>query len=159
MKACIIKFGFAACLLLQLAAPTMAVEPQEMLRDPALEARARAISVNLRCLVCQNQSIDDSNAGLARDLRLIVRERLQLGESDAQIEEFIVNRFGHYVLLSPPLQPNTIFLWWGPALVFASALSVFLVYTLRRSATAPAATEPLTPEETRMLEQFRSKNT
>jgi cytochrome c-type biogenesis protein CcmH len=159
MKVNIIKFGFAACLLLLLAAPIMAVEPQEMLRDPALEARARAISVNLRCLVCQNQSIDDSNAGLARDLRLIVRERLQLGESDAQIEEFIVNRFGHYVLLRPPLQPNTIFLWWGPALVFASALSVFLVYTLRRSATAPAATDPLTPEETRMLEQIRSKNT
>jgi cytochrome c-type biogenesis protein CcmH len=158
MKARLVRWCLAAILLVLLADRATAVEPHEMLQDTALEARARAISANLRCLVCQNQSIDDSNAGLARDLRLIVRERLQLGETDAQVEDFIVDRFGHYVLLRPPLQPNTIFLWLGPALVFASALSVFLVYTLRKSATLPVAPEPLTPEETRMLEEIKGKN-
>jgi cytochrome c-type biogenesis protein CcmH len=159
MKILLARICIAACLLAHMALYASAVDPDEILSDPALETRARAISANLRCLVCQNQSIDDSNAGLARDLRLIVRDRLQLGETDAQVEEFIVNRFGHYVLLRPPLQPNTIFLWLGPALVFASALSVFLVYTLRRSATAPAAPEPLSPEETRMLDEIKGKNT
>ncbi len=153
------RLFFTAFSFMYLAVHAMAVEPQEMLQDPALEARARAISADLRCLVCQNQSIDDSNAGLARDLRLIVRERLQLGETDAQVQEFIVNRFGNYVLLKPPLQPSTVLLWLGPLLVFASALSVFLVYMRRRSASSPAVPEPLSPEETRLLEEIKGKNT
>ncbi len=159
MRMNIARAALLATIVCQLVTVAAAVEPQEILQDAALEARARAISANLRCLVCQNQSIDDSNAGLARDLRLIVRERLQLGETDAQVEEYVVNRFGNYVLLKPPMQASTILLWLGPALVFASALSVFLVYTLRRTAYPPDAPEPLTPEELSMLEAVKGNRT
>ncbi|HRX04273.1 MAG TPA: cytochrome c-type biogenesis protein CcmH, partial [Anaerolineae bacterium] len=92
--------------------------PDEVLADPALEARARTLSQDLRCLVCQNQSIDDSNAPLARDLRIIVRERLSAGDTDKQVIDYLVTRYGNYVLLKPPLQADTLLLWIGPAIAF-----------------------------------------
>ena len=123
-----------------------AVEPDEMLKDPVLEARARDISQILRCLVCQNQSIDDSNAGLARDLRILLRERLTAGDSDAAAISFIVDRYGDFVLLRPPVKPTTYVLWFGPALIFVLALAG-LVFYFRRRGTAPAAASSLSEAE------------
>jgi cytochrome c-type biogenesis protein CcmH len=103
-----------------------AVEPGETLADPALEARARAITAELRCLVCQNQSIDDSNAPLAHDLRVLVRERLKDGDSDEAVMAFVVARYGDYVRLKPPFKPKTFFLWLGPFLVLALGTAIAL---------------------------------
>ncbi|MBR1170161.1 cytochrome c-type biogenesis protein [Bradyrhizobium liaoningense] len=127
-------------------APSLAraVQPDEVLPDTKLEARARAISAGLRCLVCQNQSIDDSKAELARDLRLLVRERLKLGESDQQIRVFVVKRYGNYILLKPPLDFETAFLWGMPALVLAAG-GIALLFGLRRLRSTPAA--PLSQDE------------
>src|SRR5580658_5618092 len=107
--------GAALLLIAVGAAVAWAVEPSERLADPALEARARAISRELRCLVCQNESIDESNADLAHDLRLLLRQRLAAGDTDRQAIDFIVNRYGDFVLLKPPVEPATYFLWFGPA--------------------------------------------
>src|SRR5262245_39310993 len=107
----------AALALLALLLPAHAVEPDEMLRDPQLEARARQLSQALRCLVCQNQSIDDSNAGLARDLRVLVRERLSAGDSDQAVLAFVAARYGDFVLLRPPLEAHTLLLWAAPLLM------------------------------------------
>lgn len=115
------------------ATPASAVAPDEVLRDPMLEMRARAISQNLRCVVCQNQSIDDSNAPLAHDLRVLVRERLVLGDSDEQAVDFIAARYGNFVRLNPPLQLNTIALWIGPALFVLIGAIGFGRYLHRRS--------------------------
>ncbi|MCF6199704.1 MAG: cytochrome c-type biogenesis protein CcmH [Hyphomicrobiaceae bacterium] len=98
-----------------------AVEPSEMLKDPKLEARAREISINLRCLVCQNQSIDDSDADLAKDLRVLVRERLTKGDSNEQATDYIVDRYGEYVLLKPRMGMHTVILWFGPLLLLLLA--------------------------------------
>ena len=106
---------FAAALLLSLTAPTFAVEPSERLADAALESRAVAIGTTLRCLVCQNESIEDSNAGLAHDIRVLLRQLLLAGDSDAQARQAIVARYGEFVLLKPPLQPATYILWFAPA--------------------------------------------
>ena len=103
-------------------APALAVEPDEILPDATLEARARAISAGLRCLVCQNQSIDDSNAPLARDLRLLVRERLKAGDSDAQVMQFVEDRYGEFVLLRPPFNAHTLLLWLAPLVVLLGAV-------------------------------------
>jgi len=113
------------------AAPAFAVMPDEVLEDPALEARAREISKDLRCLVCQNQSIDDSNADLAHDLRVLVRERLVAGDSNDEVREFVVQRYGDYVLLTPPLNTATILLWAGPALILLGGIAV-AVFSFRR---------------------------
>jgi len=116
-----------AVLTLVALPPALAVEPDEILSDPALEARARALSKDLRCMVCQNQSIDDSQAPLARDLRILVRERLQAGESDQQVINFLVARYGEFVLLRPRFSWHTALLWLAPAaalLVGACALLV-----------------------------------
>lgn len=110
-----------------------AVTPDEVLRDPALEARARDISQLLRCVVCQNQSIDDSNAPLAHDLRVIVRERLVSGDTDRQAIDFIVGRYGNFVLLKPPMKPDTLALWFGPLLFLLTAALGFGRYLRRRS--------------------------
>jgi cytochrome c-type biogenesis protein CcmH len=110
-----------------------AVTPDEVLQDPALETRARAISQLLRCVVCQNQSIDDSNAPLAHDLRVIVRERLVSGDTDKQAIDFIVHRYGNFVLLNPPMQLDTFALWGGPALFLLIAAIGFGRYLRRRS--------------------------
>jgi len=139
-------------MLLMLAAPAAAVEPGEMLADPALEARARAISADLRCLVCQNQSIDDSNADLARDLRLLVRERLKAGDSDEQVVAFVVARYGDFVLLDPPFRATTVLLWGGPALLFAGGLTAIMMWFRRRRPDADAA--PLSQDEERRLQSL-----
>jgi cytochrome c-type biogenesis protein CcmH len=129
-----------------------AVEPGEMLTDPALEARARAISAGLRCLVCQNQSIDDSNAPLAHDLRVIVRERLLAGDNDAAVRAYVVNRFGEFVLLKPPLSAGTLLLWLTPVLLLAAAGGLASRQFLRRSgAAAHGEPPPLSADEQRRL--------
>jgi len=112
-----------------------AVEPEEVLADPALEKRARVLSAELRCLVCQNQSIDDSNAPLAKDLRLVVRERLQAGDSDRQIVEYIVARYGEFVLLRPRFNAATLVLWLAPLLLLA--FGIWLAWRLMRRADIP----------------------
>ena len=128
-------------LILLALAPARAVQPDEILANPALEARARTISEGLRCLVCQNQSIDDSDAPLARDLRLLVRERLKAGDSDQEIVDFVVARYGEFVLLKPRLLPHTLLLWFATPIVFAGALAlIFLAYRRRK-----AAGQSLTP--------------
>lgn len=109
-----------------------AVMPEEVLKDSVLETRAREISQDLRCLVCQNQSIDDSNASLAKDLRVIVRERLTAGDSNEQVFDYLVSRYGNYVLLKPPLQADTFLLWASPFLILLIALSVATLYLRRR---------------------------
>jgi cytochrome c-type biogenesis protein CcmH len=137
-----------ALLLLWLAATSaFAVQPDEMLADPVLEARARSISRDLRCLVCQNQSIDDSDADLARDLRLLLRQRLLAGDSDAAARKFLVDRYGDYVLLKPPLKSTTLLLWGGPALLLLAAAAA-AARVLRRRFRAPP---PLSAEERERL--------
>jgi cytochrome c-type biogenesis protein CcmH len=120
----------AALLSVAALAPAYAVRPDEMLTDPTLEARARAISAELRCMVCQNQSIDDSDAPLARDLRILVRERLREGDSDGAIRGFLTARYGDFILLKPPLKFETVLLWLGPGLVLLIGV---LVIFMRRA--------------------------
>ena len=122
------------CLLLPLwTGGAGAVQPDEVLADPALEARARDISAGLRCLVCQNQSIDDSDAPLARDLRLLVRQRLQAGDSDAEVRDYLVARYGDFVLLRPPFAASTWLLWLTPALVLVAGAIVALRRRARKA--------------------------
>ena len=139
----------ALLLLVALAAP--AVEPRERLADPAQEARARNISSQLRCLVCQNESIDDSGADLAHDIRVFVRERLTAGDTNAQAMQAIVSRYGSFVLLKPPVEPATYLLWYGPPLLLAAGLAGTLVW-LKRRQSSPADVAPLNSEESRRLE-------
>jgi cytochrome c-type biogenesis protein CcmH len=139
----------AALLLLAVVAPSLAVQPDEVLPDRALEQRARRISAELRCLVCQNQSIDDSDAPLARDLRILVRERLKAGDSDADVRGFLVARYGEFVLLKPVFSLHTALLWLAPALVLAAG-AVGLVLALRHRRTAAAAA--LSPDERAAVE-------
>jgi cytochrome c-type biogenesis protein CcmH len=123
-----------------IAAPAFAVLPDERLADPALEARARALGQELRCPVCQNQAIDDSSSELARDLRILVRERLVAGDSDAAVLEYLRSRYGDFVLLRPPVTPATYLLWFGPAaLLGGGALGLVLSLRRRRRDEAPAA--------------------
>ena len=129
------------------ASAAYAVQPDEMMSDPAKEARARALSRELRCMVCQNQSIDDSEAPLARDLRLLVRERIAAGDSDPQVIDFLVARYGEFVLLKPRLEPHTLLLWLLPPLVLASGGLALWMHSRRRSAAAAEAAVTLTPEE------------
>ncbi|NJC09706.1 cytochrome c-type biogenesis protein CcmH [Polymorphobacter fuscus] len=124
--------------------PALAVQPDEMLADPVLEARARTISEELRCVVCQNQSIDDSDAPLARDLRIVVREQLQLGKSDDDIMAYIVSRYGNFVLLRPPVEPATWALWAGPFAVLIIGGALLAVWSRRRRLVE---TPPLTAAE------------
>ena len=119
------------------SSPAFAVTPSEMLSDPALEARARTISQQLRCLVCQNENIDDSNAELAHDLRTLVRDRLTKGDSDQQVFDYVVSRYGDYVLLKPPFKPSTYPLWLAPPLFLVlGAFGVWRFYRSRRDAVA-----------------------
>jgi len=132
-----------------LSGPVSAVEPDEILADPVLESRAREISRNLRCLVCQNQSIDDSNADLARDLRILVRDRLVAGESNDQVIAFITARYGDFVLLRPPFKPTTWLLWLGPGIVFVlGAMATFVWFCRRAGDSEPP---PLSDAEERAL--------
>jgi cytochrome c-type biogenesis protein CcmH/NrfF len=128
--------------VLALSGAAQAVKPDEMLTDPALEARARALSEGLRCMVCQNQSIDESDADLARDLRILVRERLKAGETDKQVIDYIVSRYGEFVLLKPRFELRTLLLWGAPVLLLlAGGLFVFRASRARRSVEAEALTE------------------
>lgn len=141
--------AFVLILCLIAAAPAFAVEPDEMLADPVLETRAREIGRELRCLVCQNESIEDSNADLARDLRLVVRERLLAGDSDQQVFDYVAARYGDFVLLQPPVKPATWALWFGPVsiLLVGGAIAFFYV----RSRRTAAAVLPLSAEEEQKL--------
>ena len=141
----------AIALLAGIAGPAAAVQPDEVLDDPALEGRAREISTGLRCLVCQNQSIDDSDAPLARDLRLLVRERIEAGDTNEEAVAFIVDRYGEFVLLKPPFAWHTLLLWVAPLLLLIVGGTIILVSL--RSRRAPEDTE-LTPEERRALEDL-----
>jgi cytochrome c-type biogenesis protein CcmH len=132
--------------------PAFAVLPDEVLQDPVLEARARVLSQDLRCLVCQNQAIDDSNAPLARDLRIIVRERLTAGDSDEQVIEYLVSRYGNYVLLKPPFQRDTALLWLAPFMMMLCALGVSLNYLLRRKRSDDQAPlEAMSEDDSKIL--------
>ena len=143
------RFVLALFTALLLGAPAFAVQPDEVLKDPALEKRAREISAGLRCLVCQNQSIDDSDAQLAKDLRLLVRERLVAGDTDDQVRDFLVQRYGEFVLLKPVFRLHTALLWLAPVLVLAAGAFGAFRALRRRRADAPA---PLTAEERSALE-------
>ncbi len=148
---------FALTLAFQLAGSARAVEPDEILQDPALEARARAISEGLRCLVCQNQSIDDSEAPLAKDLRILVRERLKACDSDQQVVDFIVSRYGEFVLLKPRFEPHTLLLWFAtPAVFLLAILLIALAY--RRRISAQERIAPLSVKEKRRLKQLLDEN-
>jgi cytochrome c-type biogenesis protein CcmH len=126
-----------------------AVEPEEMLSDPHLEARARAISAGLRCLVCQNESIDESNATLAHDIRVLVRTRLLAGDSDQQIRDFLVSRYGNFILLKPPFEPGTYLLWLTPLLVLVGGGGAILLAARRKKSDA-APVDLTVAEETRL---------
>jgi cytochrome c-type biogenesis protein CcmH len=141
----------ALLLAAQSAGLAVAVEPDEMLQDPVLEQRARDISQNLRCLVCQNQSIDDSNADLARNLRIIVRERLVAGDSDEAVLQYVVDRYGDYVLLRPPLKPTTYALWYGPLAILLIGVAGLAV-ALKRRRAAPDAPALTATEQARIRE-------
>ncbi len=133
------------------ATPAFAVLPGERLADPRLEERARALSQDLRCMVCQNQSIDDSDAPLARDLRVLVRERLAAGDSDRQVMDFLVARYGEFVLLRPRFGWHTAVLWGAPILFLVGGVGYLLVVARRRK-PSPVAVTPLTDEEKAKLE-------
>jgi cytochrome c-type biogenesis protein CcmH len=149
-----VKVLQALLLLLVVTMPTAlwAVEPGEMLSDPALEARARVLSRELRCMVCQNQSIDDSEAPLAHDLRVIVRERLAAGDSDQQVLDYLVARYGEFVLLKPPLSWHTALLWGlPPGVLLIGIAAIVVILTRRRGAAPPAEAANLTSAEERRL--------
>ena len=134
-----------------LAAPALAVRPSEVLDDPALEERARKLSAGLRCMVCQNQSIDDSDAELAGDLRVLVRERLLAGESDEEVIDYVVSRYGEFVLLQPRFTPRNALLWATPALLLAAGGGFLVLRAMRRRRSIPAA---LTADEERRLDEI-----
>jgi cytochrome c-type biogenesis protein CcmH len=145
----------ALCLsaALAIAAPAHAVQPDEVMADPAKEARARDLSRELRCMVCQNQSIDDSEAPLARDLRLLVRERIAAGDSDSQVIDFLVARYGEFVLLKPRVERQTLLLWAVPPLVLVlGALALWM--QARRRAAPTSAQPPLTADEQARLSRL-----
>lgn len=141
-------------MVLLLASPARAVDPGERLDDPALEERARGLSQELRCLVCQNQSIDDSDAPLAKDLRVLVRDRLTAGDTDAEVLSYIVDRYGEFVLLRPPLRAGTVLLWLAPFLVLLIGSASVLFYVRSRQPGAVEATAPLSDAEKARLEEI-----
>jgi cytochrome c-type biogenesis protein CcmH len=155
-----ILFLSLALALAALTTPVLtgnAVEPRERLADPAMEARARTISGELRCLVCQNESIDESNADLAHDIRMLVRERLVAGDTNAQTIQAVVNRYGSFVLLKPPVEPATYVLWYGPPVLVGFGLAGMAIW-LRRRSRAPVAVVPLSAEERRRLDSLLRDN-
>lgn len=153
------KYLHAVVLVLALfsSSSAWAVRPDEMLKDPALEARARALSKELRCMVCQNESIDDSEAPLAHDLRVLVRERLQAGDSDAQVIDFLVARYGEFVLLKPPLSWHTALLWGLPPGVLLFGIATIAVVLRRRKGAPQTGTlsNLSAAEEARLAELLR----
>ena len=146
------KHILAICLLL-FVSPSFAVEPNEILDDPVLEDRARELSQLLRCVVCQNENIDSSNAPLARDLRVLVRERLVAGDSNEEVLAFVVDRYGEFVLLKPKVRSGTALLWFGPGLALLCALAGLALYYRNRS-RAPIAADPLSADEKKRLDDL-----
>jgi cytochrome c-type biogenesis protein CcmH len=146
------QLAFGTLAALAVSFPARAVLPSEQLADPKLEARARAISAGLRCLVCQNQTIDDSDADLAHDLRVLLRQRLTAGDSDAQAVDFVVKRYGSYVLLKPPFEAQTLLLWLGPLAVLLAGGAGVAVYLRRRQAAAMLGPAPFSMEEQARLD-------
>ena len=144
-------FALVAALALVPAPSARAVDPSEVLPNPVDEARARDISKNLRCLVCQNQSIDDSDAQLARDLRLLVRDRIKAGDSDGDVIAYVVSRYGDFVLLKPPLKAATVALWLGPAAIALGAIFAVFAFFRRRQKSTAAAAAPLSEAEKHRL--------
>src|SRR3954449_7304957 len=143
------RFAIVAFLLM-LMSPALAVTPDEMLKDSALEARARHLSQELRCMVCQNQSIDDSDAPLAHDLRVLVRDRLKAGDSDTQVLDFLVARYGEFVLLKPRLELRTLLLWGLPPLALVAGLAGLVVAMRRRNAASTELDELSAAEQCRL---------
>ena len=139
-------------LALVLSAPAVAVQPDEILNDPALESRARNLSRELRCMVCQNQSIDDSDAPLAKDLRILVRERLQAGDSDRQVIDYLTDRYGDFVLYRPPLKASTVALWAGPFLILLFGAWLLLRRIRKRPAGEPELSEAERARAAKLLE-------
>jgi cytochrome c-type biogenesis protein CcmH len=151
------KRVFLLALVLLLSAPAFswaAVQPNEMLQNPALEARARTLSQQLRCMVCQNESIDDSDAPLAHDLRVLVRERLEAGDSDAQVLDFLVARYGEFVLLKPRLSWRTAILWGLPPGLLLGGLALLVIAAARRRGRVREPTPDLTPAEQARLKKI-----
>jgi cytochrome c-type biogenesis protein CcmH len=147
---------FAALALVWLALPAFAVSPSEMLSDPTLEARARTISAGLRCLVCQNESIDDSDADLAHEIRVLVRERLKAGDTDDQVRQYLVDRYGEFVLLKPVFAWHTAVLWVAaPTILVIGGLVLFIVSRKRR---ASAESVVLTAEEQAALDELKGSS-
>lgn len=144
----------AALLAVASVPPAIAVQPDEILSDATLEKRARSLSAGLRCLVCQNQSIDDSDAPLAKDLRVLVRERLVAGDSDAQVIDYVVARYGDFVLLKPPMNLHTLLLWIAPLLALAAALIVIMRGLRTQPAPSVAAVPPLSAREEEELDRL-----
>ncbi len=140
----------ALCLLVLVPLTSLAVMPGEALDDPKLEERARGITKNLRCLVCQNQSIDDSNAGLAKDLRVLVRERISQGDSDDQVLDFVVDRYGDFVLLTPPFKVQTILLWSSPLIL----LLIGVLFVWRSMNAQPNLASTLSDDEVARLRRI-----
>ena len=147
----------AAALLAATAIPAFAVKPNERLADPVLEARARKLSEQLRCLVCQNETIDESDADLARDIRLFLRERLTAGDSDAKAMQSIVDRYGNFVLLKPPLEPVTYLLWFGPVAILVAGCIGAFGFMRRRQAGRPAPAD-LNADEQHQLDTLLREN-
>ncbi len=149
------RFVLSLLAALLLSASAFAVQPDEVLKDPALEKRARGISAGLRCLVCQNQSIDDSDAQLAKDLRVLVRERLVAGDTDEQVQTYLVQRYGEFVLLKPTFGAHTLLLWLTPALVLV--LGGIGVYAAMRQRPRPVAAA-LDADEQKALEKLLNRD-
>ena len=152
MKSQRMKSLLLAIMLAASASSAFAFNPDEVLKDAALEARARQLSAGVRCLVCQNQSIDDSNADLARDLRVLIRERLVAGDSDQQVQDFLVSRYGEYVLLKPRFSERNLVLWLLPVLLVAGAGGAMLVRSRRKLAAEPP--KVLSAEEAQRLQKI-----
>jgi cytochrome c-type biogenesis protein CcmH len=149
----VLRFLLSLFLLLAVTIGASAVQPDEILADPKLEARARALSAELRCMVCQNESIDESHADLARDLRLLVRERLKAGDSDDAIRAFLVQRYGDFILLKPPFKAETFLLWAAPVLVLLLGAGAIML-ALRYRKPGALAAERLNESERKRLESL-----
>ena len=144
--------AFALLLFVALVQTAHAVEPDEILKNPVLEARARTVSAGLRCLVCQNESIDESHAALARDIRLLVRQRLEAGDTNQQVTDYLVSRYGQFILLRPPVELSTLLLWGTPVVVLALG-GLAITFAARRRPTRDPA-RPLSDGEQRRLDEL-----
>jgi cytochrome c-type biogenesis protein CcmH len=152
----IVPIMLALTVALATSVPAGAVQPDEVLSDPALESRARNLSRELRCMVCQNQSIDDSDAPLARDLRILVRDRLKAGDDDRQVIDFLVARYGEFVLLNPRFTWHTALLWLAPLTLLVAGATAILLAARRRRASPPASV-PLTEQEKRRFSEILNR--